>query len=158
MPFNNKQTLKFKTSLMIAFLAVINHNYYDNNQWTLKKKNQTNKQSGSTSTNSNPQTWLSSVFCEVRQNDWWQWNTKLLSRVHMLLKGAVRLRIIVLAGMNNLHSYVNLDTWNSLSIVPILVSPAIFVIISSWKGNKTRKEDVSTRVSPGRCVHSRWNW
>lgn len=43
-PFNNKQTLKFKTSLMIAFLAVINHNYYDNNQWTLKKKTkQTNK-------------------------------------------------------------------------------------------------------------------
>lgn len=53
--------------------------------------------------------------------------------------------------------YVNLDTWNSLSIVPILVSPAIFVIISSWKGNKTRKEDVSTKASPRRGVQSTGN-
>ena len=39
-PFNNMQTLKFKTQLTIAFFTAVNHNYNDNQQ-TLKKE--TNK-------------------------------------------------------------------------------------------------------------------
>ena len=50
-PFNDAQTLKFKTQLMIAFFAAFNHNY--DNQWTLKKRN---KQYGSKSTNHSPWT------------------------------------------------------------------------------------------------------
>ena len=54
MPLNNTQTLKFKAQLTIALFAAVNYNY-DDNQRTLKKK--INKQTGSKSTNHNPQTW-----------------------------------------------------------------------------------------------------
>ena len=36
--FNNTRTLEFKTQLMNAFFAAVNHNNYDDNQLTLKKK------------------------------------------------------------------------------------------------------------------------
>ena len=96
-----------------------------------------------------------------------QWNTKLLSKVHVIDRSSKTKDYSTCRNeyICNLHSYVNLDTWNSLNIVPILVSPAIFVIISSWKRNKARKEDytmynvhVRARTSSWRCIDRTRNW
>ena len=71
-PFNNWQSLKFKDSLMIAFLAALTSRGYNYDQWTLEKGK---KQSGSKSTNHTPEVYVTS----------WTWWSKLLfpERVHL---------------------------------------------------------------------------